>query len=103
MGKDIAYVREKFEEWAPRIFVATGDGAIRHVFDARVLRGLVQSEVLDRLLSSADVKTGLCIVTKRIDTGSVWPVINNPFDQYFHAAPGIGNAPSRKGKPDHRI
>jgi hypothetical protein len=28
-------------------------------------------------------KTGLCIVTKRLDTGSVWAVTNNPESKYF--------------------
>ncbi len=29
------------------------------------------------------VKTGLCIVTKRADTNSVWPLINHPGGKYF--------------------
>ncbi len=29
------------------------------------------------------VKTGLCIVTKRADTNSVWPLINHPQGKYF--------------------
>ena len=103
MGKEVAYIREKFESWAPRIFARKGDGVVYHVFDARVLRGSVQSEVLDRRMSSPDLKTGLCIVTKRIDTGSVWPVINNPLDQYFLGRPGIGNEAPRKGNGDYKL
>jgi patatin-like phospholipase/acyl hydrolase len=32
---------------------------------------------------SGRVKTGLCIVTKRADTNSVWPLINHPGGVYF--------------------
>ena len=31
-----------------------------------------------RTLDSLDIRTGLCIVLKRMDTGSAWIVMNNP-------------------------
>jgi uncharacterized protein len=33
--------------------------------------------------TKGNVKTGLCIVTKRADTNSVWPLINHPGGKYF--------------------
>lgn len=103
LGKPVAYVREKFENWAPRIFEPKAAGIFSHMFDARVLHGLVQQEILDRRLGSPDLETGLCIVTKRIDTGSVWPVVNNPFDPYYFEGPGSGNGPGRKGNADYKL
>lgn len=43
---------------------------------------------LDRIFGDARLgdstnKTGLCIVTKRLDTCSTWPVTNNPAAKYF--------------------
>ena len=32
---------------------------------------------------SADLKTGLCIVTKRVDTGSPWVLTNNPRSKFW--------------------
>jgi len=93
LGKPVAYIRERFEKWAPRIFEAKAHGYLSHMFDARSLRNFIEYEIRDTTLGSPDLKTGLCIVTKRIDTGSVWPVINNPFDQYYYPRPGIGNGP----------
>lgn len=37
----------------------------------------------DTLLGSPKLQTGLLVVTKRIDTGSPWPVSNNPRGRYF--------------------
>lgn len=34
-------------------------------------------------MGSSKLQTGLLIVTKRLDTGSVWPITNNPNGRYF--------------------
>jgi uncharacterized protein len=48
----------------------------------RVQQALI--EVLgERCLNSTDFRTGLLVVTKRLDTGSVWPITNNPQSKYF--------------------
>jgi len=52
----------------------------------------------DTTLGSDRLKTGLLIVTKRVDTGSVWPLNNNPRGAYFRApkdATWISNADYR--------
>src|SRR6185312_2006937 len=41
-------------------------------FDARGLRKQIEDVVGSRLLSSPDLITGFCIITKRMDTGSPW-------------------------------
>ncbi|WP_153800553.1 patatin-like phospholipase family protein [Foetidibacter luteolus] len=35
------------------------------------------------------IKTGLCIVAKRADTNSVWPLINHPGGRYFNSVDGL--------------
>ena len=40
----------------------------------------------DVTLGDDSLKTGLLIVTKRLDTGSPWPLGNNPNGRYFRAA-----------------
>jgi patatin-like phospholipase/acyl hydrolase len=37
----------------------------------------------DLTLGSKELRTGLCIVTKRADTNSVWPLINHPKGKFF--------------------
>jgi hypothetical protein len=52
-------------------------------FDARGLRKQIEDVVGTRLLSSPDLITGFCIVTKRMDTGSPWIISNNPRAPYW--------------------
>jgi uncharacterized protein len=61
-------------------------------FDARGLRKQIEEVVGPRLLSSPDLVTGFCIVTKRMDTGSPWIISNNPRAPYWEDGSGyIGN------------
>ncbi|MDH4065416.1 MAG: patatin-like phospholipase family protein [Acidobacteriota bacterium] len=49
----------------------------------------------DRTLGDESLQTGLLVVTKRLDTGSPWPLGNNPKGRYFRVTPGdtrISNA-----------
>jgi uncharacterized protein len=52
-------------------------------FDGELLRHEIEREVGERTLDSEDLLTGLCIVTKRMDTGSPWIVANNPRAPYW--------------------
>jgi hypothetical protein len=47
-------------------------------FDVRGLRGEIEKIVGDVELQSDRLITGLCVVSKRIDTGSPWIIANNP-------------------------
>ena len=51
-------------------------------FDEKPLARLLQQKLGDRTLSSPDFRSGLVIVAKRADTGSVWPVVNLPEHKY---------------------
>jgi patatin-like phospholipase/acyl hydrolase len=39
----------------------------------------------DITLGSDKIKTGLCIVAKRADTNSIWPLINHPNGKFFNS------------------
>lgn len=39
----------------------------------------------DTTIGSPLIKTGLCIVAKRADTNSIWPMINHPRGRYYDA------------------
>jgi hypothetical protein len=57
-------------------------------FDVRGLRREIEEIVGDLELQSEKLITGLCVVTKRIDTGSPWILANNPKAPYWEDAPG---------------
>ena len=54
-------------------------------FDDRPLTKLLRQHLGDRTLGTEDLRTGLLIVVKRADTGSVWALFNAP-DQPFYGA-----------------
>jgi hypothetical protein len=58
-------------------------GALRSKFDSDKVRKALTGVFGDRKLSSSDFLTGLLVVTKRLDTGSAWPITNNPNAKYF--------------------
>jgi patatin-like phospholipase/acyl hydrolase len=39
-------------------------------------------------LGGEEIKTGLCIVAKRADTNSIWPLINHPLGKFYDSAEG---------------
>lgn len=60
-------------------------GVLRAKFSARPLIDALQEEVGHLRLGDAEVKTGLAVVCKRLDTGSPWVLHNNPAGKYFDA------------------
>ena len=57
-------------------------------FDVRGLRGEIENVIGDLELQSDQLLTGLCVVTKRIDTGSPWIITNNPRAPYWEDGAG---------------
>lgn len=60
-------------------------GALRAKFDADKVKQALIGVFGERRLDSPDFRTGLLVVTKRLDTGSTWPLTNNPRARYFKA------------------
>lgn len=52
-------------------------------FDARPLLQELGEVIGQRTLDSEDLLTGLCVVLKRMDTGSAWIVMNNPRSAFW--------------------
>jgi len=50
-----------------------------------IAEGLKNALGADTTIGSDKIKTGLCIVAKRADTNSIWPVINHPRGRYYDA------------------
>ena len=80
LGYRVSEIRTFYEQLAPKIFKrsfwrVTGWHA---KFDSRRLMQELTKVIGARTLDSPDLRTGLCIVLKRMDTGSAWIVANNP-------------------------
>ena len=53
-------------------------------FDRRNLISELKGILGDRTLDSDDLRTGLGVVAKRLDTGSCWVIANNPRSKYWN-------------------
>jgi uncharacterized protein len=103
MGSRVSAIRERFDAWAPDIFKARFLGKLRDRFDAGPLTRKLKSVVGDETMASDKLKTGLCIVMKRMDTGSVWPISNNPHHPYWLPRTIAGKNAARRGNRDYKI
>lgn len=61
---------------------------IKAKYDAAPLDEALQKTFKDITLGSGEIKTGLCIVAKRADTNSVWPLINHPDGKFYDSNDG---------------
>ena len=58
-------------------------GLLRGRYSAEPLRKKLEEYFGERTLGDPSIRTGLCIVTKRADTNSTWPLINHPNGRYY--------------------
>ena len=87
LGKPVDEVKEFYLERAPKAFATRWSiPYLESKFDARALRLEIDDIVKKTTLESDDLITGLCIIAKRIDTGSPWILSNNPLSRFWNAS-----------------
>lgn len=57
-------------------------------YNHEILNNCLQSAFGNITLGSDEIKTGLCIVAKRADTNSTWPLMNHPKGKYYDSSDG---------------
>jgi hypothetical protein len=89
LGRSTDEIKDFYLKLAPRIFSRPfwRVPGLLSKFDAKALREEIDNIVRDRTLDSPDLITGLCVVTKRLDTGSPWILANNSRAPYWNATP----------------
>jgi hypothetical protein len=87
LGYSIEDVTRFYTELAPRVFTHSWWRllTLQSKFDANALRAEIRNIVGDITIDTDKLITGLCVVTKRIDTGSPWILSNNPRAPYWAA------------------
>lgn len=85
LGYRASELNDFYRQLAPRIFKRSYFRLFgwQAKFDSRQLMKELTSVIGKRTLDSEDVLTGLCIVLKRMDTGSAWIVANNPRSEFW--------------------
>lgn len=89
-GMTVAEITNKYLDLGQRVFQKSWlrQGYFRAFYsEAGLIEELKKVYGPNTALGDASLQTGLLIVTKRLDTGSTWPISNNPRGQYFPARP----------------
>lgn len=90
-GMTVVEITEKYFDLGRSVFQKSlwRQGYFRAFYsDAELIEELKQVYGPNTTLGDPSLETGLLIVTKRLDTGSTWPVSNNPLGPYYAARPG---------------
>jgi predicted acylesterase/phospholipase RssA len=88
LGWSVEDIRRKYMELGSDVFEKSWlrQGLLRARYDEKKLIEQLKGVFgADTRLGDAKLETGLLVVTKRIDTGSCWPISNNPQGKYFTA------------------
>lgn len=85
LGLSVDELIELYMRLGPDVFGKnSGDGVfLSSKFESKKLRRALHSVLAARTLGSQDIRTGLAIHAKRIDTGSAWVVTNHPLGIYY--------------------
>lgn len=83
IGMPAAKIKQIYLELGGKVFGKKKWKVWEALFDAEPLKQELARVFGDVTLDAAEIKTGLCVVAKRADTGSTWPLINHPRGKFF--------------------
>ncbi len=85
LGMRASEIRELYTALAPAVFRKRfwRFAGFRATFDKENLVRELTKFIGVRTLGSQDLRTGLCIITKRLDSGSAWMLSNNPKSRFW--------------------
>ena len=89
LGYPVSRLKELYRSLAASVFEKPPYrfGVFVPKFAQQPLIDALKQQFDERALGSEDLRTGLMIMTKRLDTGSPWPLHNNPKGRYFNERP----------------
>jgi hypothetical protein len=98
LGLSVSEVIELYMRLGPDVFGRTaGDGVfLQCKFESSKLRRALYSQLTTKTMGSQDLRTGLAIHAKRIDTGSAWVITNHPRGMYYDPAESEGVYPNKR-------
>ena len=90
MGFRVSRLQQLYEKLGATIFDKPPYrfGVFVPKFERAPLVTALKEQFGDETIGSARIRTGLMVMAKRLDTGSPWPIHNNPRGRYFHERPG---------------
>lgn len=101
LGMPVRQITDMYLQMGPKVFgKASGDGYLIDKYDQRALRRALYPVLDKKTLGSRQLKTGLALHCKRIDTGAAWVLTNNPNAKYFDPPKGTSDSAPNK---DYRL
>ncbi|MDM8559885.1 patatin-like phospholipase family protein [Candidatus Parabeggiatoa sp. HSG14] len=90
LGFTVEKLQEIYKSLANEVFTTSffRRGMFIPKFSTKPLLKALEEYYGDVTLGSNQLRTGLLVITKRLDTGSTWPLHNNPKGKYFNPIPG---------------
>jgi len=98
LGWTVEKLEVLYNELSEQVFQKSiwRQGILQAKFPRTPLMNALTAQFGDRTLGSDDLQTGLMIMTKRLDSGSPWPLMNNPKGRYFDPVANKGKATPNK-------
>ncbi len=91
LGKNMSEIKTLYFDLVPKVFkkpLLPRIGLLYSLFDGRKLAEIITKEIGEVALGSDDVKTGLAIIARRVDTASNWVLFNHPNSLFFEDGDG---------------
>ena len=83
IGLDVADITHRFLHLARHVFGKTRWKRWETWYETQPLEEELRQVFGERRLDDPSIRAGLCIVTKRADTGNTWPLLNHPHGKFF--------------------
>ena len=85
IGMSATEIKELYNKLGEKIFSrkATIFKRLSYKFQTKALERELKKIFGEMTMDSDQLKTGFCVITKRADTGSTWPIFNHPDGKYF--------------------
>lgn len=98
LGLSVDELIALYQRLGPEVFGKNaGDGVfLQSKFDSKKLRRALHSVLSTKTMGSEELKTGLAIHAKRIDTGSAWVVTNHPLGIFYDPPADSSTFPNKR-------
>lgn len=85
IGMEVSEILDLYLHAGKRVFSRRRFKFWQSLYDVKPLEEILEAHVGDIRLGDDAIRTGICIVTKRADTNSTWPLLNHPDGTYYEA------------------
>lgn len=92
IGKTVDEIKDLYMDLGGKIFGEKNNwwdfNRLKATYNFRPMEEGLKQAFGDIKLGGEEIKTGLCIVAKRADTNSIWPLINHPLGSFYRSTQG---------------